>query len=326
MILTRAKETIKKYGLLNKGDKIVVGVSGGPDSIALLYLLDKLKHEFKLKLYVAHLDHMLRQDSFRDAEFVKKTADKLRIPARISRLNIKELTAKGSLEEIARNARLGFFFKVARQVKAKKVALGHTIDDQAETVLMRILRGTGLYGLSGILPKREIAGYKIIRPLIEIKKSEVEAFLKRKKITSRIDASNLEDIYFRNKIRNRLLPLLEAEYSRNIKGLLANMAQSAGCDYDCLLRIALRSMRRIKNKIALAKLKKLHPALQRIILRGMIAALKGNTRRITFRHMLELEDLVLKRPLNSIVDLPGEVSAVKRKSCLYFYRRKPPKE
>lgn len=326
MVLTRAKETIKRYGLINKGDKIVVGVSGGPDSIALLYILNNLKEELKLKLYVAHLDHMLRQDSCRDAEFVKKIAGKLRVPARIYRVNIKALAKKGSLEEVARNARLGFFFKVAKDVKAGKIALGHTIDDQAETVLMRILRGTGLYGLSGILPKRDIAGYKVIRPLIEIKRSQVESFLKRERISSRIDASNLEDIYFRNKIRNRLLPLLEAGYSRNIKELLANMAQSAGCDYDYLSRAAERLMRGIKCRISLAKLKKLHPALQRIIIRKMIAAVAGNTRRITFRHMMELEDLVLNRPLNSIVDLPGAISAIKRRSSLSFYRRKPKKK
>ncbi|MFH0935976.1 MAG: tRNA lysidine(34) synthetase TilS [Candidatus Omnitrophota bacterium] len=323
MILAGAKETIKKYRLINKGDKIVVGVSGGPDSTALLYLLNDLKEEFGLKLYVAHLDHMLRQSSFRDAEFVKKIADKLQLPSRISRLNIKAQAEKGSLEEIARNARLGFFFKLAKESGAKKIALGHTVDDQAETVLMRILRGTGLYGLSGILPKRNISGYEVIRPLIEIKRSQIDVFLKKRKISPRIDGSNLKDIYFRNKIRNRLLPLLEAGYSRNIKELLTNMAQSAGFDYDYLSRAADRSMRRIKSRISLDKLKKLHPALQRIIIRKMIAAVAGNTRRITFRHMREIEDLVLNRPLNSIVDLPGGISAIKRKKYLSFYRRVP---
>ena len=160
---------------------------------------------------------------------------------------------------------------------------------------------------------------------MEIKRSEVELFLKKRKIIPRIDASNMTDIYFRNKIRNRLLPLLEAGYSRNIKELLANMAQSAGSDYDFLLRAALKAARRVKGKIALSKLKKLHPALQRIILRKMIAALQGDTRRITFRHMLELEDLLLRRPLNSIVDLPKNIYAVKKKEHFCFYRRAPRK-
>lgn len=323
MILAGAKETIKKYRLITKGDKIVVGVSGGPDSLALLYLLNDLKGEFGLKLYVAHLDHMLRQSSFRDAESVKKIAHNLGLPSRISRLNIKAQAKKGSLEEIARNARLDFFFKLARDSGAKKIALGHTVDDQAETVLMRILRGTGLYGLSGILPKRKICGYEVIRPLIEIKRSQIDAFLKKRKISPRIDSSNLKDIYFRNKIRNRLLPLLESGYSRNIKELLANMAQSAGYDYDYLSRAAERSMRRTKTRISLVKLKRLHIALQRIIIRKMIAAVCGNTRRITFRHMRELEDLALNRPANSIVDLPGGISAIKRKKSLSFYRRNP---
>lgn len=323
MILSEARETIKKYRLINKGDKIIVGVSGGPDSLALLYLLDKLKKEFRLKLCVAHLDHLLRPGSRRDAEFVEKTAHKLGLPFKAGRLDIGARGKKGSLEEIARNARLDFFFKTAKEAGAKKIALGHTVDDQAETVLMRILRGTGLYGLAAILPKRKIYGYEIIRPLIEISRSQVEAFFKRKKIRPRIDESNREEIYFRNKIRNSLLPLLEAGYSPRIKELLANMAQSAGDDYDYLLRAAERLMRGVKSRISLIKLSKFHPAMRRIALRKMIAAASGNTRRITFRHIRELEELVFSRPLNSIVDLPRNIYALKKGSCLYFCRRKP---
>ena len=224
MILEQIKKAIRRHNLIAEGDKVLIGVSGGPDSVALLYLLNKLKKEFKLTLHIAHLDHMLRKDSYRDAEFVKRLAERLKLPSTITQVNVKELAKKGSLEEIARNARLAFLFKIAKDVNADKIALGHNSDDQAETVLMRIIRGTGLYGLSGILPKRNIAGYEIIRPLLEVKRKDIEAFLKRKGIKPCIDMSNLEDIYFRNRIRNKLLPLLEKEYNKNIKEVLANMA------------------------------------------------------------------------------------------------------
>jgi len=323
-MLDKVRKTIERYRLIDKGDKIVLGVSGGPDSIALLYSLNSLKKELKVSLHVAHLDHMLRKDSYKDREFVEGLAHRLRIPVTAARINIKELAKSGSLEEIARNARLGFLFKVSRDIKGDKIALGHNLDDQAETVLMRIIRGSGLYGLSGILPKRNIAGYQVIRPLIEVKRREIEVFLKRKKVKPRIDPSNLEDIYFRNRIRNRLLPLLEKEYNKNIKEVLSNMAQTLGYDYDYLSVAAQRTMRGSKTKLNLEKLKRLHPAISRLLLRMSIARVRGDMRRLTFAHIKELEDLIFNRPVNSVVDLPKGVSAVKKKNALSFYRRALP--
>lgn len=323
MILDKIRNTIKRYNLINKSDKIVVAVSGGPDSVALLYILNSLTKEFTPSLHIAHLDHKLRKNSFQDRLFVERLAHKLKIPITCAEINIKELAKKGSLEEIARNARLGFLIKVAKDTKADKIALGHTQDDQAETVLMRILRGAGLQGLVGILPKRKIMGYQIIRPLIETRRKDIEAFLKKKKIIWRIDTSNLEDIYFRNRIRNNLLPLLEKEYNKNIKEVLSNLAESVGFDYDYLNHTANLAVKRLGTKVNLVKLLKLHPAIQRLILRMNIARVKGDTRRITFKHIKELEDLIFHRPINSIVDLPQSVSVIKKKKSLLFYRQTP---
>jgi len=321
MLLEKAKNTIRKYNLLDKKDRVVIGVSGGPDSVALLYLLNSLRKELKISLHIAHLDHMLRKESAKDRRFVEGLAQKLKIPITTTRINIKELAKKGSQEEIARNARLGFLFKVAKDTKADKIALGHNLDDQAETVLMRILRGSGLYGLSGILPKRNIAGYQIIRPLLEVRRKEIEAFLKKKKIKPCIDTSNLEEIYFRNKIRNKLIPLLEKEYNKNIKNILSNMAESIGCDYNYLLGITNRYAKKLKSRINLNKFITLHPAIQRLTLRMIITRLKGDTRRITFRNIREIEDLISNRPTNSVVDLPRGISVIKKKGFLSFYRR-----
>ncbi len=322
MLLDKVKVTIRKHNLIAKNDKVLIAVSGGPDSVTLLYLLNSLKSEFKLSLYVAHLDHMLRKDSSSDAEFVKHLAEKLKIPIRLTQVNVKELAAKGSLEEIARNARLGFLFNTAKDIKADKIALGHSLDDQAETVLMRILRGSGLYGLSAILPKRNIGGFWVIRPLIETRRKDIEAFLRRKRIKSCQDASNLKDAYLRNKIRHQLLPLLERQYNKNIKEILSNMAESAGLDYDYLYGKVFAIMKNFEKKINLKRFLRLHPAIQRLAIRQNIARLKGDTRRITFQHIREIEDLILNRPINSIVDLPKGVSVIKKKGCLLFYRRK----
>lgn len=320
-MLKQVKKTIREYRLINKGDKLVLGVSGGPDSVALLLALDSLKKELSLKLHVAHLDHKLRKDSRSDAEFVRRLAEKLGIPVTISGINIRALSSKGSIEEIARNARLGFLFGICRKIKADKLVLGHNLDDQAETVLMRILRGAGLYGLSGILPRRNIAGYAVIRPLIEVRRKEIEAFLKKRRIKACSDISNTQDIYFRNKIRNKLLPLLEKGYNKNIKEILANMGQNLGSDYDYMDKAAERAAGRFKVKIPLSKLLKMHPAIQRLIFRHCMLRLKGDMRRLTFQHSREIEDLLLNRPLNSIVDLPKGVSVIKKKGHLLFYHR-----
>lgn len=320
-MIERVREAIRRQHLLQKNDLVLVGVSGGPDSVALLYVLHSLSKEFGIKLHIGHLDHMLRKDSSKDRAFVEGFARKLRIPITSSQLDIRQSPGSGSQEEIARNARLAFFSQVAKQIMATKIALGHNLDDQAETVLMRILRGTGLYGLAGIWPKRSIDGLIIIRPLLEIPRKKIEQFLRRRGINPRIDRSNFQDIYFRNKIRLSLLPLLEKRYNKNIKSLLANLAQSVGSDYDYLSASSQKLMRNYRRKVPLEKFLRLHPALQRMILRLLIIRLKGDTRRISFRHIAEIEDLLYNRPAGSIVDLPAGLAAKKTAKSLELYRR-----
>jgi len=317
-MLGKIKSTIDKYRLLKKNDRILVGVSGGPDSTALLYALRSLGRGLHLKLFVAHLDHGLRKDSALDACFVSDLALKLKLPLILGSVRVKKC---GSLEESARKARFDFLLRAAKKFKTDKIALGHNLDDQAETVLMRILRGTGLQGLGAILPKRVIEGREIIRPLIEVKRSEIEAYLKRNKIVFRRDATNKQDLFFRNRIRNRLIPLLEKDYNANIKSVLANLAQSAGVDYEYLDVAACRVGGRSTTGFSVGLLKKAHPALRRLLFRRAIKHLQGDTRRITFQHIKEIEDLLLSRPVNSIVDLPKGISVAKKKSRLIFSKK-----
>ncbi|HTY45676.1 MAG TPA: tRNA lysidine(34) synthetase TilS [Patescibacteria group bacterium] len=323
MLLEHVRQGIRTHRLLRCGETVIIGVSGGPDSVALLYALNSLKKDLRLNLHVAHLDHMLRPDSEKDRIFVQGLALKLGIPCTSAQVNVKAIARKGSLEEVARNARFAFFFRLARQLKARTIALGHNFDDQAETVLMRILRGSGLYGLTGILPQRQMCGFRIIRPLIGCRRTEILRFLKTKRVRPRLDASNLEDIYFRNKVRRQLIPLLEKKYNKNIKEVLCNLAQSAGYDYDYLLKAARRLSDTMGSRLALKKLLALHPSLRRLLYRLTIARLQGDLRRITFTHTREIDDLVFLRPVNSIVDLPQGISATKKRLAIRFYRRKP---
>jgi len=313
--------TIKKHGLVKKGDKILVAVSGGPDSVCLLLQLAALRKGWDLSLHIAHMDHMLRSDSGKDAAFVKKLGDKLSIPVTIKPVNLKSLHIKGSLEELAREARQGFLIKLAREIKADKIALGHNLDDQAETVLMRILRGTGLSGLAGISARRNIRGTIFIRPLLETRRREIESFLKRKKIKARIDPTNIEDIFTRNRIRHGLLPLLSRKYNKNITEVLANLAESVSYDYEYLDQLARRSLKGSKLRLNIKQALKLHPALLRLKIRQCIACLQGDTRRITFQHIREIEDLLVSRPEGSVVDLPKGISVQKTRNFLRFYPR-----
>jgi tRNA(Ile)-lysidine synthase len=321
MLLERVRQTIQKHRLIKKGERVLVAVSGGPDSIALVCLLYALRRDLGLKLHVAHLDHGLRADSAKDRKFVERMAGTMGLPCTAERIDIQSLAQRGSLEEAARTCRLEFLFRTARKIKAETIALGHNRDDQAETVLMRLFRGTGLYGLSAISMKRKITGYTLIRPLLETGRTDIAAYLRKLKIPFCVDISNAEDVYTRNRIRNKLLPLLEKEYNGNIREVLAGTAETAGYDYDFLNLQAERAFKKMGGVIKLERFAVLHPALQRLMFRLAIAKIQGNTRRITLQHIRELEDLVSNRPAGSIVDLPQGASVVKKKTSLRFYLR-----
>jgi tRNA(Ile)-lysidine synthase len=321
MLIDQVRKTITHYDLVRKHDTVVLGVSGGPDSMALLYLFHQLKKELQLTLVVAHLDHMLRKDSAGDAAYVRRQAQKLALPCICAAVPIKKMATGGSPEENARNVRLAFLCRIARDIKANRIALGHTLDDQAETVLMRLIRGAGLYGLQAIVPRRSLGGYEFIRPLIAVRRSGIERYLKTKKIRPRIDRSNFSDLYLRNNIRRELLPFIERKYNKNIKAVLAHLAESAGADYDYLMQAAAQKIRRWGRRLPLLGLTKLHPALKNLVIRMTILRLKGDLRAINFQHTREIEDLLVHRPTRSIVDLPKGISCIKTAKYLSFFRR-----
>ncbi len=320
-------KTINRYNMFRTGDCVVVAVSGGPDSVVLLHILKRLEPVFSLKLCVAHLDHNLRKNSSKDREFVKRMAEGLGFRFFSKTIEWRGRKPKGSVEEALRLLRYDFLISIAKKEKADSIALGHTMDDQAETVLMRILRGSGLYGLSSILAVRQERGITLVRPLIGIPRKDVLKFLSEENIRYVTDESNSDEKFFRNKIRKNLLPLLERSYNANIKELLSNIALTVGADYDLLAKQArafIDKDLKIKNGVfclARVPLACLDVSLRRIVYRDMIASIHGNLRRISYKHIEELEELVFSKPVSAQVHLPFGVVVLKTEKSINFLKR-----
>lgn len=207
--------TIKKYNLIQENDKIVIGVSGGPDSICLLHILNGLKEKLNFEIVVAHINHMIRKEAEEETQYVKKFCDKLGIKCYIKRIDVIDKSNKEKIgtEEAGRKARYDFFEEVLNSVNANKIATAHNENDNAETVLMNIFRGAGTSGLKGIEPIRD---NKYIRPIIECERSEIEEYCRVNKLQPKIDKTNFENVYTRNKIRNVLIPEIKKEFNPNI--------------------------------------------------------------------------------------------------------------
>ncbi len=224
MLLTKVKETIRKYSLLNPGDTVLVAVSGGPDSVCLLAVLQALANDLDLALHIAHLDHMFRgKESADEALFVLELAKKFGIPATIEKFDVPVYCLERGLspQEGAREVRYDFLQRVATMIDAVRIATGHTANDQAETFLMRLMRGAGASGLSAIPPSRG----NIIRPLIDITREEVLDYLKKTGRAFVTDPSNTKPVYTRNRIRMEVLPVLQGFNPRIVATLAAEAGQ-----------------------------------------------------------------------------------------------------
>ena len=209
-------EIIKKYNLIENGDKIVVGVSGGPDSITLLNILKNIKENkyINFEIIVCHINHMIRQEAIEDEEYVKKYCKDNNIKCYVKKIEVEKMaeTQKIGTEEAGRKARYEFFNEILEKTNSNKIATAHTANDNAETVLMNIIRGSGTAGLKGIEIKRD----NLIRPLIESTREEIENYCTKNSLNPRIDKTNFENIYTRNKIRNMLIPYIKENFNPNI--------------------------------------------------------------------------------------------------------------
>ena len=211
-------ETIKKYNMIENGDKIVLAVSGGPDSICMLDILNDIKNDatidINFEIVVAHVNHMIRKEAQEDEKYVKKYCEEKQIEFYSKSIDVQKMANnnKIGIEEAGRKARYDFFNEILERTNAQKIAIAHNKNDKVETVLMHILRGSGINGLKGIEAKRG----KYIRPLIECERNEIEDYCSNKNLQPRIDKTNFENEYTRNKVRNLLIPYIQKEFNPNL--------------------------------------------------------------------------------------------------------------
>lgn len=325
-LIERVLKTVRNYRMLNPGDTVLAAVSGGPDSIFLLHALLRLKNKLALKkVAVCNLDHCLRgEESAADSRFVRYEARRLGIECHQKRVNIAALkTRKLSTEEAAREARYAFYREAAHDAGADVVATGHTLDDQAETVLMRMVKGASLKGLAGIAPVREDGDLRIIRPLAELEKDEITAYLDNSDIRYRIDSSNLEDRYFRNVVRREIVPFLEG-YNPRLKRSLFNLAQHLREDFEFIknekAKMAARASAGPGGSVVI-RLRDivLQPsAIQKELLRDSLEAAGGEVKKLSFRHWKEVDSLLKRKGTGFSVDLPGAVRVTRTAAELVF--------
>ncbi len=309
-VAQKVAEFCQKHSLLAQKDKIVIAVSGGPDSLCLLHLLVNFRAELGLTLTVAHLNHQLRGDDAQaDEDFARKIATRWQLPIRVESCNVAALASqrKQSIEEAARQIRYAFLWRVASEIGADKIAVGHNADDQVETVLMHFLRGTGLAGLRGMQPFIDIASLrltpndipmpsplpspKLIRPLLEISREEIEAYCQEHNLSPRQDYSNQDTTFFRNRLRHELIPQLKT-YNPNIQQIIQRTAKVVAADTEILqahldqvwLLVATYESPE-KIEFDLQKWLSLPLALKRSTLRRAVQTLRRSLRDINFEHI-----------------------------------------
>ena len=219
-------KTINKYDLIKSGDKIVLAISGGPDSIFMFDILNKLKQKLNFEIVVCHVNHMIRKEAIDDENFVKSVCEKNNIECFAKRIDVKKYANNNKIgtEEAGRIVRYDFFEEVLNKTNSNKIAVAHNKNDKVETILMNLLRGTGTQGLKGIEPIRD---NKYIRPIIEIERKDIEKYCAKNNLNPRIDKTNFENIYTRNKIRNIVIPYVEKEFNPNIIESLSRLSEIA---------------------------------------------------------------------------------------------------
>lgn len=346
-VLQRVQDAIEEDQLVAPGDRVVVGLSGGPDSLCMLHVLRRLRKPYGLQLHVAHLDHGTRgRASKADAEYVSRISQEWDVPATIVRRPVPELAEQHGLafEEAARRVRYAFLSEVAEETGARKIAVGHNADDQAETVLMHLIRGSGLAGLRGMLPVTRLTDYRllapfegtreqsaqsdlpnqprqartvgtdkpiqIIRPLLRVTRAEVEDYCANHGLQPRFDRSNLDTTYFRNRLRHKLLPELES-YNPQIRERLCHLAAVVADDYELLAQSRAEAWSKIVIEerqdaiiFDLSTWQQLPVSLQRATLRTATYSLRRSLRDVTFVHVENARQVALDGETGKASTLP----------------------
>lgn len=328
----RVRERLGAAQLVTKGQRVLVGLSGGPDSVVLAHLLAGLRAELGLRVTAVHVDHQLRPSSGDDAAFVERLAQRLEMPVRIVRRDVRQEARRRrlSLEDGARRVRYDVFQTVAEAVGASRLALAHTADDQAETVLMRLMRGAGLTGLTAMSVARTMGTLTIIRPLLGVWRQDVLNYARAHRLAWCQDETNDDVRFLRNRVRRQLLPLLEQTYNPHIKFLLVQLAEQCQTDLGFLHQAAQRHWKRLIKThgdgvlaIRIQGVLKQPKAVQRQLMRLAVQRLHGDLTGFEFRHWREIERLLTLRPAGAVLDLPGALQ-LERRQDIALLRVKAP--
>lgn len=323
---------IRREGLLRPGDKVIVGVSGGPDSLCLLHILRANQDALGIEIHVAHLNHQLRgAEADEDARFVAATAAAWGLPCTIEARDVGALARehKMAIEEAARRARYAFLWRVAGQTGAGRVAAAHNADDQSETVVMHWLRGSGLAGLRGMLPAVQLSALRLlerpadavavwlIRPLLETPRAAIEAYNAAHGLAPRFDRSNLDTTLYRNKLRHELIPYLERAYKPNFPEIVRRSARVVRDDYDLLCTLRDQAWQEtVRSTTSEAVVfereawRALHPSLQRGTIRKAVQQLRWSLRDVGFVHVEDAMRVAVEGDAGAQATLPDGLALV----------------
>lgn len=312
MVIEKIKNTIKEKSLVEKGDCIVIGVSGGPDSVCLLHALYTLSNELDISLCAVHINHCLRGEAaYKDQLYTETLCNSLGIPCHVFEFDIKAMAIAEGLttEEMGRKARYDSFEEVRSKImsdgyKGAKIAIAQNQNDQAETILMRIIRGTGTDGLAAMEYIRE---GNIIRPLLDVSREEIEVYCDRNDLNPRTDLTNLEPIYTRNKIRLKLIPLIKDNFNESIVTALSRLSQIVTEDKDYIYNHVDDALQKIctssRDKLYLEAYCKLHPAISKRVISSIFKEM-GLTQDITAVHLTQGDRLIRNGKTGDQMDFP----------------------
>ncbi|WP_373600077.1 tRNA lysidine(34) synthetase TilS [Paraclostridium bifermentans] len=325
MIVDRVRSTINKYSLLEKGDKVVLGLSGGPDSVCLLHILKQLESEYNISIYAAHLNHQIRGiEAQKDVMYISQLCDSLGVKFFVKSINVPKYCKENglSIEEGARKLRYEMFYEIKQKTKSNKIAIGHNLNDQAETILMRMMRGTGLQGLKGIDYKRDDT---IIRPILDIERSSIEAYCEQHNLNPRIDSTNLENIYTRNKIRLDLIPYMQENFNNNVVESICRMGNNLKLDSDYIEQEGINKFKEVSNvqdnekvEIVLDKYINLHKAIKTRIIRNSIKYILGDTNFVDQKHIEDILELEDDNKINKKLVLPRGLFVYRNNESILF--------
>jgi len=315
MLAGKVWRYILKHNLISEGDRIVVAVSGGPDSLCLLHLLNSFSRRLKISLCIAHLNHGMRPEAVKEAETLRSLAESWRLPVHQETADVVKYAAEQrlSVEAAGRKLRYSFLQKVADRGEASKIAVGHHRDDQAETVIFNILRGTGPDGLAAMRPIRPLGAVSLIRPLLGVTRREIETYCRDNGLSPAHDSSNLQTCYTRNRIRLELLPYLESRFNPRVKESLARLSVLAAEDRHYLQSQAVRALKHASleqdGRLILKKvvLRKLPPALSsRVVRLALERFARGG--QVKWSHICSLLALAADTGPGRELNLPGGIA------------------